>query len=48
VQLHYLPKGHLPERAGELAIRGIRGVQRDQCRSRSPCGMRFCELGHLL
>jgi hypothetical protein len=48
VQLHDLAEGHLPERAGELAIRGIRRVQRDQCRSRCPCGMRVCELGHIL
>ena len=34
VQLHDLAKGHLPERARELAIRGIRGVQKDRCRSR--------------
>jgi hypothetical protein len=34
VQLHDLAKGHLPERAGEPAIRGIREVQRDRRRSR--------------
>jgi len=36
VQLHDLPKSHLPERAGELAIRRHTRVQRDQRRSRCP------------
>jgi hypothetical protein len=48
VQRHYLAKGHLPERAYDLAIRGIRGVYRDRRRSRCPCGMRLCELDHIL
>jgi hypothetical protein len=48
VQRHYLAKRHLPEGACDLAIRGIRGVQRDRRRSRCPCRMRLCELGHIL
>src|ERR671915_166588 len=48
LQLHDLAKGHLPERAGELAIRGIREVQRDRRRSRCPHGKRFYKLGRIL